>query len=78
MGNQDFYGERKWCEQCKDYVRYLMSVDHSFCVQCSTKVRLFSSDDARKFSETVQRHRWQASRTRVLAGEPCSPTRSSG
>ena len=61
MANQDFYDERKWCDNCKDYVRYLMSVDHSFCVQCGHKVRLFSHDDARRFSETVQRHRWQAS-----------------
>jgi hypothetical protein len=61
MSSQDFYGERKWCEQCKDYVRYLMSVDHSFCVHCGTKVRLFSKDDQTRFSETVQRHRWQAS-----------------
>jgi Fe2+ or Zn2+ uptake regulation protein len=61
MGSHDYYGERKWCEHCKDYVRYLMSVDHSYCVQCGNKVRLFSNDDAEKFNETVQRHRWQAS-----------------
>lgn len=61
MGNQDFYNERKWCEHCKDYVRFMMSMDHSFCVQCGNKVRMFSQDDARRFTETVQRHRWQAS-----------------
>lgn len=61
MGNHDYYGERKWCEHCKDYVRYLMSVDHSFCVQCGNRVRLFSRHDAERFVETVQRHRWQAS-----------------
>ena len=61
MGNHNYYGERKWCEHCKDYVRYLMSVDHSFCIRCSNKVRLFSQDDAQRFTETVQRHRWQAS-----------------
>ena len=61
MGNQDFYAECKWCDHCKDYVRFLMSVDHSFCVQCSNKVRMFSSEDAQQFSETVQRHRWRAS-----------------
>jgi len=61
MGKQDFYGERKWCEHCKDYVRYLMSIDLSYCAQCGNRVRLFSREDARKFTETVQRHRWQAS-----------------
>jgi len=61
MGKQDFYGERKWCEQCKDYVRYLMSIDHSYCADCGNRVKLFSRDDAERFSETVKRHRWQAS-----------------
>lgn len=61
MSNQDYYGERKWCDNCRTYVRYLMSVDHSFCTDCGHKVRLFSQDDARRFLETVQRHRWQAS-----------------
>jgi len=61
MGNTDFYGERKWCDSCKDYVRYLMSVDHSYCVQCGHRVRLFSREDALRFSETLQRHKWQAS-----------------
>lgn len=61
MGNHDFYGERKWCEHCKEYVRYLMSVDHSYCARCGNRVRLFSRDDAARFNETVQRHRWQAS-----------------
>ena len=61
MSSQDFYGERKWCEQCKDYVRYLMSMDHSFCVTCGSKVRLVNKEDQSRFSETVQRHRWQAS-----------------
>jgi hypothetical protein len=61
MSNVDFYSERKWCNQCKTYVRYLMSVEHSYCVHCGTRVQLFSSDDARRFIETVQRHKWQAS-----------------
>ncbi len=61
MGNQDFYSERKWCDQCKGYVRYLMSVDHSYCIDCGHRVRLFSAEDQKRFSETVQKHRWQAS-----------------
>lgn len=61
MGNADYYAEKKWCDHCKDYVRYLMSVDHSFCVNCGNRVRLFSRLDAERFSETVQRHKWQAS-----------------
>ena len=45
MATSDFYGERKWCEHCKEYVRFLMSVDHSYCIQCSKKVRIFSRED---------------------------------
>ena len=61
IGNRDFYGERKWCERCKNYVRYLMSVDRSYCAQCGNRVRLFNRDDARHFNETVKRHKWHAS-----------------
>ncbi len=61
MGNTEFYNESKWCDGCKGYVRFLMSVNHSFCVQCGGRVRLFNRDDSSRFTETVQRHKWQAS-----------------
>ena len=57
----EFYSESKWCDACKTYVRFLMSVNHSYCVGCGGRVRLFSRDDGRSFSDTVQRHKWQAS-----------------
>jgi anaerobic ribonucleoside-triphosphate reductase len=38
----EFYDEQKWCEQCKTYVRFLMSVNFSYCVHCGGRVRLFS------------------------------------
>jgi rRNA maturation endonuclease Nob1 len=61
MGTTNYEHETKWCEHCKGYVRYLMSVDHSFCVACGNRVRLFNRDDSRRFTETVQRHKWRAS-----------------
>ncbi len=61
MGTSEFYTELKYCETCKTYVRFLMSVNHSYCVQCGGRVRLFSRDDNREFVDTVQRHKWQAS-----------------
>ena len=61
MGTSEFYNEMKFCETCKTYVRFLMSVNHSFCVHCGNKVRMFNRDDAQNFVETVQRHKWQAS-----------------
>ncbi len=61
MGNAEYYSEMKWCDHCRQYVRFLMSVNHSFCVDCGQRVRLFSRDDSRQFQEHVQRHKWQAS-----------------
>ncbi len=61
MSQTDFYGERKWCTSCREYVRYLMSVNHSYCINCGTQVRLFSKGDAERFTDEVKRHKWQAS-----------------
>ncbi|MCB9881689.1 MAG: hypothetical protein H6832_00800 [Planctomycetes bacterium] len=49
MDSIDYYKETKWCEQCQGYVRFLMSVETSFCVQCGSKVRLFSKKDMEAF-----------------------------
>lgn len=61
MGHMDFYREKKWCSGCRDYVRYLMSVNHSYCISCGTRVRLFSKADSDRFIDEVKRHKWQAS-----------------
>lgn len=59
--NSEFYNEQKWCEHCKEYVRFMMSVNFSYCVDCGNRVRLFSRRDTKDFHDTVQRHKWQAS-----------------
>lgn len=56
-----FYTEHKWCEACSGYVRYLMSVNRSYCADCGGQVRLFSGKDGEHFQDRVQRNRWQAS-----------------
>ena len=61
MGTCDYYDEQKYCEQCKSYVRFMMSVNYSYCVDCGGRVRLFSREDAQNFQDRVQRHKWQAS-----------------
>ena len=61
MDNSEFYRETKWCDACKSYVRFLMSVNHSFCVDCGGRVRMFNREEGSRFAETVQRHKWQAS-----------------
>lgn len=45
----DFYGEKKYCRKCEKYVRFLMSIYHSYCIECGAVVQLFSSQDKRKF-----------------------------
>ena len=59
--NAQFYAEQKWCDHCNGYVRFLMSINHSYCIECGGRVRLFNRDDGRNFHDTVQRHKWQAS-----------------
>ena len=61
MSGTDFQNERKWCDHCNTYVRYLMSVNQSYCAECGGSVRLFSEKDRERFFEDVKKHRWQAS-----------------
>ena len=58
---RDFYNELKWCPSCDAYVRYMMSVNHSYCSDCGSHVRLFSKQDSVEFSEQVQKRKWKAS-----------------
>ena len=61
MDQRDFYREMKWCGQCQNYVRYLMSVNHSYCIDCGSPVRLFSKEDARRFSDDLEKRKWKIS-----------------
>ena len=45
MASSSFYDDRKFCHECEEYVPYLMSTDHSYCVKCGAEVRLFSKED---------------------------------
>ena len=57
----EFYTEQKWCDHCNGYVRFMMSVNHSYCIECGGRVRLFNCNDSANFQETVQRHKYLAS-----------------
>ncbi len=56
-----FYDETKWCGACSRDVRFLMSVNHSYCIDCGNTVTMFRREAGSAFDERVQRHRWQAS-----------------
>ncbi len=59
MTNSDYYLEKKWCDKCGDYVRYLMSVNRSFCTHCGCEVRLFSKEDSRRFAAHLERRKFR-------------------
>ena len=60
----DFYDDRKFCPVCQDYVSYLQSMEHSYCVQCGQQVRLFSDADWDQFHTSLQERRPKGGRPR--------------
>lgn len=60
MNIRDFYNETKWCPNCRDYVHYMMSVNHSYCASCGTRVKLFSKEDSKRFNAEVEKRKWKA------------------
>ena len=69
METSDFYNDKKYCEHCDDYVNYLMGLEHSFCVSCGERVRLFSKQDWESFHETLARGRQKGGRPRKQRGK---------
>ncbi len=59
MNTRDFDNDKKWCEQCNRYQRYLMSVNQSYCIECGAEVRLFNKADAAAFGEDLEKRRWR-------------------
>lgn len=64
MEYQDYYSDHKYCTHCQKYVSYLMSVDHSFCVECGGVVRLFSKEDWKHFNNSMAAKRPKGGRPR--------------
>ena len=64
METNDFYNDRKYCHECDEYVPYLRSMEHSYCVQCGTEVRLFSRDDWERFHESLKERKPKGGRPR--------------
>ncbi|MCB9916444.1 MAG: hypothetical protein H6828_15055 [Planctomycetes bacterium] len=62
--DSDFYSDRKYCDCCKKYVSYLMSIDTSYCVECGAAVHLFSKDDWQTFNDSLSERRPKGGRPR--------------
>jgi hypothetical protein len=54
MDHTDFYNDRKYCTECRAYVPYLQSLEHSYCANCGRSVRLFSEKDWQAFHESLK------------------------
>lgn len=50
----NYYNSKKYCPSCREYVRFLQSLDESFCVACGSKVRLFSTADKQAFLDGLK------------------------
>lgn len=66
MGS-NFYNETKWCDDCGKYVHFLLSLDHSFCVECGGVVRLYSKDDWEKLNDEMAARRPKGGRPKKRA-----------
>ena len=69
MYPSDFYNDRKYCENCCQYVSYLQSMEHSYCVQCGEAVRLFSTDDWETFNASLKERRPKGGRPKKARKE---------
>jgi hypothetical protein len=69
MEHANYYSDRKFCHQCADYVPYLMSIDHSYCVHCGARVRLFSETDWQSFHQSMKDQRPKGGRPRKADGK---------
>jgi len=79
MYPSDFYNDRKYCENCQDYVSYLQSMEQSYCVQCGEAVRLFSDEDWTAFHQSLKERRPKGGRPRkTTADKKGSPGKASG
>ncbi|MBC8329622.1 MAG: hypothetical protein ISR76_00630 [Planctomycetes bacterium] len=57
MQHSSFYTETKYCPKCDDYVRFLQSVQACYCVECGSRVHLFSLDDRKAFLQRIKEER---------------------
>ena len=54
MTSHDFYAATKYCPCCAKDVRYLASLEASYCVECGGEVRLFSKDEWTAFTAALE------------------------
>lgn len=76
--SHSFHDDTKFCPCCETYVRYLASVERSYCVECGGEVRLFSDADWSKFQAHMEARKPKGGRPRKSGRRAASsPTRIS-
>jgi hypothetical protein len=65
MHTDDFYGATKYCPCCAKNVRYLASIELSYCVECGGEVRLFSAEEWTAISATLEARKSKGGRPRT-------------
>jgi hypothetical protein len=69
MQSNDFYGATKFCPCCARNVRYLASIELSYCVECGGEVRLFSADEWAAFNAALEARKSKGGRPRSTFGK---------
>jgi len=69
MDHTDFYSDKKFCDACGTYRPYLQSLEHSYCAQCGSEVRLFSEADWEHFHTELKERRPKGGRPRKEHGK---------
>ena len=69
MQTNDFYGATKYCPCCDKNVRYLASVEVSYCVECGNEVRLFSAAEWAAFNTKLEGQKPKGGRPRTRFGK---------
>jgi hypothetical protein len=63
----DYYDELKYCPQCGGYVKFLMSINGSFCIRhLDQKVTIFSERDLKEFKAAVKKEGKAKKSTTIL------------
>lgn len=76
-----FQYDQEYCPCCASYVKYLASIENSYCIECGSEVRMFSDADWSAFKDKMQarkpkggRQRKDALRTAAAAARDACPT----
>ncbi len=60
MQTNNYYDDRRFCDACGSYMRFLQSPSAAYCAECGGRVRIFSPGDMATFRSSLASKRVQA------------------